>query len=200
MLFHKLPFFDIRSLATCAALGLAAGALPATMAAADEVTDALDSARTAWEEGDVSYAIDELDYARQKMMESRTDALVAWLPEPPDGWTLDVDTEMSASMAMMGGGVGAEATYEGPDGHITMTLIADNPMVASLGAMVGNAAMLGHKIERVGREKFMVDEEGGSVQGVIDNRILIQAEGQETAPMLELIGTMDLKGLSDFGR
>ncbi|MEO0750413.1 MAG: hypothetical protein AAFY25_01280 [Pseudomonadota bacterium] len=176
----------------CMALVLAMGT-----AKADDITEALQSAIEAYEEGDTQYALEELDYAKQLLQALKTDALVGFLPEAPDGWTREVDTEMNAGMAFMGGGTGAEATYNGDGQSMTITVMADNPMVAGMAGMIGNAALIGAKIERIGREKFMVME--GEINGLIDNRILVKASGGEVDAMLELLETMDFKALGQFG-
>lgn len=164
---------------------------------ADEISDTLQSALDAYEQGDAKYALEELDYARQLMLALKTDALVGFLPPAPDGWTREVNTEMNAGLAMMGGGTGAEATYQGAGQRVTITIMADNPMVGAMGGMIANAAMLGARVERVGREKFMVKD--GEVTGLIDNRILVKGSGGEVATVLGLIGGIDMRGLKRFG-
>jgi len=187
----------MKSIPLFLAAGLTAGLALSAPARADEITETLQSAMDAYAEGDLQYALEELEYARQLMLTMKTDALTGFLPEPPEGWTREVDTEMNAGLAMMGGGVGAEAEYAGDGESFTITIMADNPMVNAFGAMIGNAAAVGATLERVGREKFMVQDR--TVQGLIDNRILVKAEGGEPATMLEVLKTMDLKALGDFG-
>ena len=172
-------------------------ALTAQATAADEISDTLQSALDAYNEGDLKYALEELEYAKQQMLALKTDALGAFLPDPPEGWTREVNTEMNAGLGMMGGGIGAEAEYRGPDDSFTLTIMADNPMIAAMSAMIGNAAAFGAKIERVGREKFMVKD--GTVQALIDNRILVKAEGGDTQRMLDLLGGIDFRDLARFG-
>ena len=164
---------------------------------ADDISDALQSAMDAYEDGDTQYALEELEYAKQLLMAMKTDALVEFLPAAPDGWTRAVKTDMNAGLAMMGGGTGAEATYEGEGQRITVTIMADNPMVSGMAGMIANAAILGAKIERVGREKFMVQK--GEINGLVDKRILVKATGGEVATMLMLLETMDFRGLKKFG-
>ena len=164
---------------------------------ADEITETLQSAIQAHEEGDTQYALEELDYARQLLQAQKTDALVEFLPAAPEGWTREVDTEMNAGLAMMGGGTGAEATYQGEGQRITVTIMADNPMVGAMGGMISNAAMLGARVERLGRQKFMVKD--GEVTGLVDNRILVKTTGGEVADMLALLETMDFRALGRFG-
>ena len=187
-----------RRAAAASLLALCAALITPASARADDVTDALQSAISAYEEGDIGYAIEELDYAKQLLASMKADALVGFLPEAPDGWTREVNTEMGAGLAMMGGGTGAEAEYSGDGSSFTITFMADNPMVSGMAAAIGSAAAIGAKVERVGREKFMVHN--GEITGLVDNRILVQAKGGEPQIMLDLLKTVDFGELADFGR
>ncbi|WP_276717309.1 hypothetical protein [Pseudooceanicola nitratireducens] len=170
----------------------------ALAARADDVTDTLQSAIEAYNDGDLQYAIEELDYAKQLMLSMKTDALSVYLPSPPEGWTMEPNTEIGATLGMMGGGVGAEADYTNGSDSFTVTIMADNPMIAAMGAMIANAAAMGMKVERIGRQKFAIED--GTVQGLINNRILVKAEGDDTDQLLSVLGTMDFKALSNFGQ
>ena len=179
-------------LATAAAMALTSAAQ------ADEITDTLNSAIEAYESGDVQYALDELEFARAKLLEMKTDALGAFLPDAPDGWTREANTEANAAMAMMGGGVAAEADYLSPGGDsYRIQMFADNPMVASMSAMITNAGAMGMKTERIGRQKFAVQED--QTMGLIANRILIQVEGADAATRTTLLEAMDFEGMAGFG-
>lgn len=167
---------------------------------ADEVSEALQTALDAYADGDIQYAIDELDFARQKLLEMKTDSLGAFLPDAPDGWTRETSTEMAAGLAMMGGGVGAEATYTSPDGaqDFKITLMADNPMVTSMAAMVANASAMGMRVERIGRQRFAVGDD--QIIGMVANRILVQAEGDDQDVMMQTLEGMDFRAMSNFGQ
>ena len=175
----------------------AALAMSVSTAQADDITEALESAMQAYEDGDTQYALEELEFAKQLLQAMKTDELVQFLPDAPDGWNREVNTEMNAGLAFMGGGSGAEATYDGDGQSITITMMADNPMVAGMAGMIGNAGLMGAQIERVGRQKFMIME--GEISGLVDNRILIQASGGDVDDMLELLETMDFRALGKFG-
>ena len=177
---------------------LLAAALCALPAAADEVVDTLNSAIAAYEGGDVQYALEELGYAQQLLLTIKTDSLRTFLPEAPEGWTRTINEEMNTGLAMMGGGVGAEAVYEGGSDRITLRLMMDNPMVGALASMIPNATMMGAKMERVGREKFM--NQNGELTGLIGNRVLVQVSGGEVEAMLGLLQAMDFAALAGFGR
>lgn len=173
-------------------------ALLAAPAAADEITDTLQAAIAAYEEGDVQYALEELDYARSKLLELKTDALGAFLPEAPEGWTREVDTEANAAMAMMGGGVAAGADYLSPEGEAyTVQMFADNPMVASMSAMIMNAGAMGLKTARIRRQTFALQDD--QTMGLIANRILLQVDGPDAATRAMLLEAMDFDAMAGFG-
>lgn len=176
---------------------LAAFALAASPLAADEISDTLESALKAYEGGDVAYALEELEYAKQQMLALKTDALSGYLPPAPAGWTRELNSEMNAGLAMMGGGVGAEATYSGGGQSFTVMIMADNPMVGAMAGMFGNAAMMGAKIVRVGRQKYM--EQDGQMTTLVANRIMVQAEGAPQEIMLPFLEAIDYKALGNFG-
>lgn len=183
--------------ATTAALLAAALALPA---AADDVTDAISNALAAYEEGDVQYAIEELTFAMQLLNEMKAADLVSFLPEPLDGWTREIDADMPAGLGMMGGGVGAAAEYSRGSDSFTISLMADNPMVAAMAGMLGNTALMtagGGKMVRVGREKFV--DQDGEITGLIGNRVLVQASGDDPDAMLAHLEEMDFRALAGFG-
>lgn len=179
-------------------LTLVAVGLMAFPAHADEISDTLQSAITAYEDGDIQYALEELDFAKQKLLEMKTDSLGAFLPAAPDGWTFEKNSEMNAMLGMMGGGVGAEGLYKSADGtEVKVTLMADNPMVASIGAMVTNASAMGLKVERINRQRFAAQDD--QLMGLVSNRILVQTEGNLDVART-VLEQMDFKAMAMFGQ
>ena len=171
--------------------------LPAAGSRADEVSDLLTSALEAYEAGDLQFAIDDLEMARQALLEMKTDSLGAFLPDAPDGWAREVSSEMGQALAMMGGGVGAEATYtDNSGGHVKITLMADNPMVSSMSAMIASAGAMGLKVERIGRQRFATQDD--QMMALVGNRVLVQGEGDLDA-VRGLLDKMDFQALASFG-
>ena len=167
------------------------------LARADEVTDTLNSALEAYEEGDIRYALEELEFAKQLLVAMKTDALAGFLPEPPAGYSREISDDMNAGLAMMGGGSGAEATYSNGSDEFTITILADSPMMAMMGGMISNAGVMGLEVRRVGRQKFAVQD--GDLFGLVGGRILVQATGDDLDFLVEVLKTMDFKGLKNFG-
>lgn len=174
--------------------------LPAGAALADEVTDTLHSAIEAYQSGDVQYALEELAFAQQLIQAMKAEGLTAFLPPAPAGWNREVNTDMNQGLAMMGGGTGAEAVYSGNGLRFTVTLMADNPMVGAMGAMFANPMLMasGGEIVRVGRQKYV--DQDGEWMTLVDNRILVQASGADSAAMLPVLEAIDYRALAGFGR
>lgn len=167
-------------------------------AIADDVTDTLDSARAAYEEGDIQYALEELAFATQLLQQMKAGSLADLLPAALDGFQRTIDDQAGSGMAMMGG-TGAAAEYTNGRDTFTIEIIADSPMVATFAGIFGNAAMMRTmgEIVRVGREKFIIQD--GDMTGVVDNRILIQASGEGREAIVAHLETMDFAALEDFG-
>ena len=180
---------------------LASTALALTLAlpvVADEVTDALQSALNAYEEGDIQYAMEELAFAQQLMQGMKAGSLAGFLPEGLDGWTREIDDEAGQGMAMLGG-TAAAANYSNGSESFTITVMADSPMIAGMAGMFSNPMLMAAAggIVRVGREKFV--DQDGEIVGLIGGRVLIQASGGPSDVMIDHLKEMDFRELSRFG-
>ena len=181
------------ALVTATALCLA---LPAQ---ADEVEETLAAALEAYRAGDLSETAEELAYAQGLLQEMRAAGLSVFLPAAPAGWTREIDTEMSAGMGMMGGGSGAEASYSNGSENFSITLMADNPMVAGLAGSLGALGMLGGGQRlRINGARFI--DQDGDLMAIVDDRILVQAGGAARDLMIPVLESMDFDALSGFGR
>ena len=183
------------------ALSLAvAPAMAPTALAADDFRDTLAAALEAYDDGDIQLALEELAIASRLLQEMRAESLESFLPPLPEGWSRTVDQDYGSALAMMGGGVGVDATYRGPDGdRVQVTITADSPMLGMFGAMFANPAMMGAMggtVHRIGRERVL--EQNEELTLVLAGRILIQMRGGDVDEMLGMFGAMDLAGLSRF--
>jgi hypothetical protein len=173
--------------------------LIATPALADEFTDALDSARAAYQERDLKATREELDYAVSLINGMKAEMLGKLLPEPLPGWTREsVEGEDAGmAMAMFGGGTTASATYTKGTEDITITLVADSPMVMGLGGMLAGLASANGKPLRINRTQFALNE--GELQGVVDNKVMVSVSGSASqADKIAQIEAMDFEALGDF--
>jgi hypothetical protein len=185
----------------CLALAavLAALAMPA---GADEFTDTLESALNAYADGDVDGARQDVDYAGKLLGSMKAQTLAKFLPEPLPGWTREPAAEGEDGtdfMGMFGGGTTAAATYMKGDDDLTITLVANSPVVSSVGAMISGLAGMatGTKPLRIQRTEFHNDD--GELQGVVGNKVMVSVGG--SAPVEEktaFLDAMDFKALADF--
>ncbi|MGR3540240.1 MAG: hypothetical protein ACU0BS_02255 [Hasllibacter sp.] len=171
-------------------------ALPLS-APADEVVEALEAAIEAYRAGDMRGVRIEMGFAEQALQAVAAAGFSQFLPEPLDGWTREVDVNgAAAEMAMMGGGAGADASYRNGGQWFGITMMADSPLLAMMMGVVANPAMTGGEMVRVGRERFVWMD--GELVGVIGNRVLIQAEGDESVrdAMVAHLETIDFDALA----
>lgn len=181
-------------------LSLSLVALLAQPLRADPFVEALETAIEAYNDGDLQYAEDELAEAQRLLAEMKAQGLAAFLPEAPDGWSRELDTDAGQMLGFMGGGTMAKATYSTDGQRFELSLMADNPMVAQLGMMLGNSTMIsqmGGQIERINRVRFLREDQ--SLKAIVANRVLVQAEGADADTMIPFLEAMDLRGLESFG-
>jgi hypothetical protein len=166
----------------------------------DPITASLQAAMEAYADGDLQYALDELAYVQQLLNAMKAEGLAEYLPAPMGGWTMTRNDEAGAAMGFMGGGTIAQAEYTGPGNSFTVTLMADSPMVTSMGAMLGNSALMASMgtIYRVNRVSFV--EQSGDLNGLVANRILVQAENGDIETMIAHLETMDFRDMQNFGQ
>lgn len=180
-----------------AALALA---LTAPLARADEFTDTLESALTAYRAGDVKSASEDLAYASKVIGGQRSETLAKLLPAAPTGWTktLEDSADAGVGMAIFGGGTTAAAKYVKDADEITVTLTADSPMVSSMGAMItGLSGMVGGKPLRIQRIEFA--ENDGELQGIVNDKVMVSVGGGGTLDQKKaLIEAMDLKAMAEY--
>jgi hypothetical protein len=181
---------------------LFAAALAATVTAsvADEVSDALQAAADAYAAGDLVGTTDAMTIARQAIAIQQNAKLELLLPGAPEGWTMTLSQDFAEGFGMLGGGAGAEARYENADQSLSFTVsyIADNPMVSSMGAMLGNVQMMAMMgtVVKVGDQALLENE--GNISALIANRVLVTAEGADTAAMLPVVKAIDFAKLGMF--
>lgn len=179
---------------------MAVAALLASPVQADEVSDALQAAVDAYAAGDLAGTSTALTMAGQAMAALQSARLEAMLPPAPDGWTMTKTEDFAQGFGMMGGGSGAEARYENADQSVSFTLsfIADNPMVASMGAMLGNAAMMAMmgKVVKVGDQALL--DSDGSLSTLAGSRVLFQAQGAPADQMMPVVSQIDFAKLATF--
>ncbi len=172
----------------------------ATSVLADEVSDALQAAGDAYAAGDLGKAGSELALATQALGRQQSTLLAALLPPAPEGWTVTPTEDFAVGFAIAGGGSGAEARYENADQSesFSISFIADNPMVTSMGAMLGNEQMMVMMgtVRKIGEQPVL--ETDGNLSALVGTRVLFQAQGAGVDVMLPLVQQIDFARVAAF--
>jgi len=180
------------------ALCLAAGLGSAS--AADEIEDAIAAGLEAYRAGDMAGAKEELDYAATLLGQKKAAGLAAFLPPAFDGWTRSDGDASAAGAALFGGGLNASADYTRGADMVEIQIMADSPMVAGMGAMLGNPAMMATQgeVRRVGRQRYVVTADGG-VMALVGGRALVQLSGSAAREdKIAYFEAIDFAGLEAF--
>lgn len=174
-------------------------------AAADGVTDQIDSARTAYEAGRLKEAVDTLNFAVAEIQTRITDQLLLLLPEPLEGWQADEAQSESAGIAAMITGTNLSRRYYRDDGsEIQISLMADSPMLPMLTMFLSTPFMMqadpNTKPFTMKGLRGMIKRDDGSLEVTLlqGGNILIQITGSgavDEAAIRQYIDALDLEGI-----
>jgi hypothetical protein len=155
-------------------------AAPLLPASADDVTDQIHEALTAYDKKDLPTAIAGLQAAVNLMRQMRADVYGSLLPAAFGGWTADKVETVSAGVAMAGGGTGASRKYHKGDGEVTVSILADSPLLQAMSALAssGLAAMTGARTEIVNGHRTLYMQDDSALTSFIGDRVLVRVEGK----------------------
>lgn len=173
-----------------------AGSLPAL--AADDILDAIDQGRKAYQAGDMAGAKQSLDLASQLIGQKNAEGFAALLPAPLAGWKAE-KAETSAIGAAGFGATTASRRYTGPGGKdVNVRITGDSAMVMQFAQFLINPAIAGAigKIVRVGNQRA-IQTHDGSINMVVNNKFLVTVEGSaDAASKLAYAQAVDVAKLS----
>src|SRR5215472_5713223 len=147
-------------------------------ALADDVTDALDQARKAYQAGDFATAKQSADLASQLIGQKNAEGFAALLPEALSGWTAGkVET---TSLGSVGFGVtSASRTYTAGDGkNVQVQISGDSALLTQFATLLSNpqiAGVLG-KVAMIGSQRA-IQSNDGDVHMVVNNKFLVSITG-----------------------
>lgn len=159
---------------------LAALALPAF--AADDILDAIDQARKAYQAGNLASAKQSLDMASQLVGQKNAESFGSLLPAPLPGWTAEKVETTAVGVAMFGAS-SASRRYRGPDGHdVHVRITGDSALVMQFAQLFLNPAIAGAmgKLIRIGDQRA-IQTADGTINMVVANKFLVTVEGSAGA-------------------
>ena len=147
-------------------------------AAADDVLDAIDQARKAYQSGDLANAKQSLDLASQLIGQKNAEAFSAVLPAPLAGWK--AEKAQATAVGSVGFGASqASRTYTNAKGqNVEIQITGDSAMVGQFAAMLANPQIAGAmgKIIRVGNQRAIQNPDG-DVHMVVAGKVMIVVSG-----------------------
>ena len=175
---------------------LATLALPAL--AADDILEAIDQARKAYQAGDMATAKQSLDMASQLVGQKNAESFAALLPAALPGWKAEKVETAAVGVAMFGAS-SASRRYTGPNGNdVQVRITGDSAMVMQFAQLFMNPTIAGAmgKLIRIGDQRAIQTSEG-SVNMVVANKFLVTVEGSaDAASKLAYAQAVDVAKLS----
>ena len=186
------------------ALPLLLSAVLTIPAKADDVMDQINEALTAYGKKDVPTAIAGLEAALNLLRQARADSYGKLLPAPPAGWTADDVETVAAGLAALGGGTGASRKYHKGDDSVTVSILADSPMIQVLSAFAssGMAAMAGARTQIVNGRRTVYMKDEGSFSAIVGDRIVVRIEGRglPEATLRQFLTAVDFTAVEKAGK
>jgi hypothetical protein len=179
------------------ALAVSAAAISAR--AADDIVDAIDQARKAYQSGDLAGAKQSLDLASQLIGQKNAESFVALLPAPLAGWKAEKAQANAIGAAMLGGASAASRQYTNAKGDtVEVSITGDSAMIMQFAPMLSNPAMAGAmgKLVRVGNQRG-IQSQDGDIMMLVANKYLVNVQGSaDAAVKLSYAQAVDVAKLS----
>ncbi len=166
---------------TFAALVILAATTGAAFAA-DDIIEAIEQGRKAYQSGDLAGAKQSLDLASQLIGQKNAEGFAALLPAPLAGWKAG-KAETSAVGNVAFGASSANRTYTSPkDETVEVQITGDSALLAQFAALLSNPQIAGvmGKIVRIGNQRG-IQSGDGDIHMVIANKFLVQVTGSAPA-------------------
>ncbi|SFV50996.1 hypothetical protein MNB_SV-12-1117 [hydrothermal vent metagenome] len=151
-------------------------------AVADDITDTMADALSAYKKGDYVQTQEDLAYVMELLKQKKGDSIKTLLPDALDGWKAEEAKSETAGAGMLGGGSTSSRTYTKDKSQIIISVVTDSPLLKGLGAIMGNPMFSsGGKLKRINREKATIKynskRESGEITIMLDKRFLITVKG-----------------------
>ncbi len=152
--------------------------LASSPALADDITEAIDLARKAYQAGDLANAKQQLDLASQLVGQKNAEAFSKFLPNPLPGWKAEREQTSASGIGAFGASV-AGRTYTNAKGDtVEVQITGDSAMVMQFATLLQNPQIAGAmgKLVRIGTQRA-VQTADGDINMVIASRLLVTIQG-----------------------
>jgi dihydroxyacetone kinase DhaKLM complex PTS-EIIA-like component DhaM len=167
--------------------------------AADDILEAIDGARKAYQAGDMGTAKQSLDVASQLIAQKNAEGFVALLPAPLSGWQAEKAQTTAVGASILGGASAASRNYTNAKGdNIDVTITGDSAMLSQFAPMLANPALAGAmgKLVKIGDQRG-IQTNDGDVLVLVGNKFLVNVTGSgDAASKLAYAQAVDIAKLS----
>ena len=165
---------------------------------ADDITEAMDQARKAYQAGDLTNAKQSLDLASELIGQKNAESFGALLPNPLPGWKAEKAQTTAMGMAGFGASVASRGYQNAKGDNVEVQITGDSAMVSQIAAFLNNPALAGAmgKLVRIGSQRGIQDNDG-NVKMIVANKFLVSVEGSaDAASKIAYAQAIDIAKLS----
>ena len=178
--------------------------LISTTISADDITDTMEEAMSAYKKGDYVQTKEDLTYVMELLKQKKGETIQGFLPEPLDGWKAEKAKSENAGSGMLGGGSTTSRTYTKGKSKVVISVVTDSPLLQGLGSLLGNPMFnSGGKLKRINREKATIKynekNKSGDVTIMLNKRFLVTVEGSQVTEdeLIEYAKAIDFKKIKE---
>lgn len=185
-----------------AAILLLVGAVSAAPAFADEISDQISKALTAYQNHDPEAALKALDTASAKLRQKRADQLKTLLPAAPADWTEEPAQTSAVSAGTLGGGTTASRIYRQGNAQVQVQFTTDSPMLQQMAELATSPLGLTPDAVtmEVGGQKFAYTAKDNSFMSLVGT-VVVRIGGNKQVPLSALrsfVSAIDVAGLQNL--
>jgi hypothetical protein len=166
--------------------------------AGDDILEAIDQGRKAYQAGDLSNAKQQLDLASQLIGQKNAEGFVKLLPNPLPGWTAEKAQAQAIGAVMFGASAASRSYTNGKGEQVEVSITGDSAMLTQFATMLNNpalAAAMG-KLVKVSGLRAIQNQEGDVIL-VVANKYVVNVQGSaDPAAKLAYANAVDVAKLS----
>jgi hypothetical protein len=150
--------------------------------AADDILDAIEQARKAYQSGDLGGAKQSLDLASQLIGQKNAESFAALLPAPLAGWKAEKAQTSAVGTVGFGASTASRTYTNAKNDTVEVQITGDSALVSQFATLLANPQIAGAmgKIVRVGKERAIQNPDG-DINMVIANKYMIVVSGSADA-------------------
>jgi hypothetical protein len=166
--------------------------------AADDILDAIDQGRKAYQAGDLSGAKQQLDLASQLIGQKNAETFAKLLPAPLPGWRAEKAQAQAIGSSLFGASAASRSYSNAKGDNVEVSITGDSAMVMQFGPMLTNPAMAAAmgKLILIGKQRAIQNQDG-DVMMLVGGKFLINVRGSaDAASKLAYAKAVDIAKLS----